>query len=182
MHSTDRVTAGTAAAPSRAIAADLQATLPRDAGLAARLLALNNAHARELSLLDAQALQDLVATALYALGIGRLDAALIAFDQDAPYASPNFRWFAERHARFVYVDRIVVAPAARGAGHARALYDHLFAAARAAGHDRITCEINSDPPNPASLAFHEALGFARVGRARLANGKTVDYFERPLWA
>jgi hypothetical protein len=30
----------------------------------------------------------------------------------------------------------------------------LFAAAEAAGHDRVVCEVNSDPPNPASAAFH----------------------------
>jgi predicted GNAT superfamily acetyltransferase len=37
------------------------------------------------------------------------------------------------------------------------------------------------PPNPASDAFHAALGFAEVGSARLFDGmKTVRYLARPL--
>jgi predicted GNAT superfamily acetyltransferase len=56
----------------------------------------------------------------------------------------------------------------------------LFGAARAAGHERIVCEVNSDPPNPASEAFHKALGFAPVGEALLGNGKTVTYLALKL--
>jgi predicted GNAT superfamily acetyltransferase len=37
-----------------------------------------------------------------------------------------------------------------------------------------------DPPNPVSDAFHRALGFTEIGRAALANGKTVRYLEREL--
>ena len=33
------------------------------------------------------------------------------------------------------------------------------------------------PPNPASDAFHERLGFVEVGQARLRNGKFVRYLE-----
>lgn len=52
----------------------------------------------------------------------------------------------------------------------------LFAAARAAGHTLVTCEVNLEPPNPASARLHQALGFAEVGRARLAAApKTVCY-------
>ena len=57
---------------------------------------------------------------------------------------------------------------------------------RAAGHERVVCEVNADPPNPVSDAFHAALGFAEVGSARLSGtplssmGKTVRYFSRPL--
>ena len=71
--------------------------------------------------------------------------------------------------------------AARGRGLARRLYDDLFAAARAAGHARIVCEVNSDPPNPASDAFHAALVFVPVGAAEIHGGKkTVTYLERLL--
>ena len=52
--------------------------------------------------------------------------------------------------------------------------------ARAAGHERVVCEVNADPPNPASDAFHAALGFAEIGATLLPNGKTVRYFMRDL--
>ncbi|KAF0099282.1 MAG: N-acetyltransferase GCN5 [Rhodospirillaceae bacterium] len=105
----------------------------------------------------------------------------MAFDQDADYDSPNYLWFRERHRRFVYVDRIVVAPAMRKRGLASRLYEDLLRVAKDAGHDRVVCEVNSDPPNPASDAFHAAFGFVEVGHASIHGGaKTVRYLARPL--
>ncbi|WP_255406025.1 GNAT family N-acetyltransferase [Novosphingobium sp. CF614] len=148
-----------------------------DARLRESLLALNNAHAVELSFADEAHMAMLVERAFLAVRVGHVDALLLAFDQDAAYDSPNFRWFRERYARFIYVDRVVTAPAARGRGLARGLYAQLFEAMRAAGHSRVVCEVNRDPPNPASEAFHHALGFAPVGQALLGNGKTVTYLQ-----
>ena len=105
---------------------------------------------------------------------------LIAFDQDADYASPNFLWFKARSEDFVYVDRIAVSPVFRGQGTASALYRELFEAARTAGHNRIVCEVNMVPPNPASDAFHARLGFREVGRAELTASKIVRYLEKRL--
>jgi uncharacterized protein len=149
--------------------------------LAGLLLALNNAHAQELSWLAPERLTRLIAEALYARRIGEVDAFLLAFDQDTDYDSPNFLWFRERYSRFVYVDRIVVAAAARGRGLAGLLYRDLFALAARAGHSVIVCEVNWEPPNPASDAFHEGLGFSEVSRARIHDGrKTVRYLLRRL--
>ena len=143
-----------------------------------RILALNNMHATELSWLDAARLRKLVERAFFMRSIGDAEAFLIAFDQDADYDSPNFLWFRDRYSRFIYIDRIAVAPAARGRGHARRLYGELFEAARQSSHDRIVCEVNSDPPNPASDAFHAALGFQPIGSAVLPGGiKTVRYLQ-----
>ena len=145
------------------------------------ILALNNAHARELSWLEPERLDHLVGQAFLVLGAGAADAFLMTFDQDAGYDSENFLWFRARDPRFVYVDRVVVADRARGRGLARRLYEALFDKARAAGHTLVTCEVNADPPNPASDAFHAALGFAEVGQAALKGGeKTVRYFAREL--
>ena len=146
----------------------------------AAALALNNAHAVELSWLDARRFAELVDRAFAARRIGRV-AFLLAFDQDADYDSPNFLWFRERYPRFVYVDRVVVAPAARGQGHARRLYEDLFDQARRRGHDHVVCEVNLQPPNPASDAFHARLGFAEAGQAVLPGGaKAVRYLRRAL--
>jgi predicted GNAT superfamily acetyltransferase len=155
--------------------------LPIDLQSEPAVLTLNNAHAEELSWLDEQRLKHLLGEAFHARRIGDLEAFLITFDQDADYDSPNFTWFRERYPRFVYVDRIVVAPEARGRGHARALYLDLFEAARQAGNELVTCEVNADPPNPASDAFHAALGFEDVGNAEIHGGKkTVRYFVKRL--
>jgi len=149
--------------------------------LGVALLALNNAHARELSWLEPKRLQHLVEQAFQARYIGRLDAVVLALDQDADYDSPNFQWFRVRYPRFVYVDRIVVAASARGRGYARLLYLDLFDRALRAGHEWVVCEVNSRPPNPQSDAFHAALGFAEVGSASIHNdSKTVRYLARAL--
>ena len=145
------------------------------------ILALNNAHARELSWLEPERLERLVGQAFLVLRAGEADAFLMTFDQGADYDSENFLWFRARYPRFVYVDRVVVADRARGRGLARRLYEALFDKARAAGHTLVTCEVNADPPNPASDAFHAALGFGEVGLAALRGGdKTVRYFAREL--
>jgi uncharacterized protein len=138
------------------------------------MLALNNAHAQELSWLEPERLEHLVSEAFLARRIGELDALLLAFDQDARYDSA-------RYPRFIYVDRIVVASSARGRGLARRLYADLFEHARRTGQERAVCEVNAIPPNPESDALHAVLGFVEVGTASIHGGsKTVRYLERRL--
>lgn len=145
------------------------------------LLTLNNAHAVETGPLTRDALARMIEDAFHSASAGDgKDGMLITFDQDAEYDSPNFLWFNVRYDRFVYVDRIIVADHARGQGLARRFYEDLFAKAALAGHNRIVCEINLDPPNPGSLSFHTSLGFEGVGDAVLENGKTVQYMLRAL--
>lgn len=149
----------------------------------AQILALNNEHAAELSWLEPERLSFLLGEAFYARRIGDLEAFIMTFDQDARYDSPNFLWFRERYERFIYVDRVVVAAQARGRGHARRLYQDLFGKVERAGHTLVTCEVNTDPPNPASDAFHAALGFAEAGDAVIHGGKkAVRYYVRSLQA
>jgi uncharacterized protein len=147
--------------------------------LEAALLALNNAHAMELSWLEPERLRKMVGEAFLARRIGTVDAFLLAFDQDADYDSPNFLWFRARYERFVYVDRIVTAVHTRRRGLARQLYLDLFDAANGARHERVVCEVNADPPNPVSDDFHAAFGFVPVGLGETHGGrKTVTYMAR----
>jgi predicted GNAT superfamily acetyltransferase len=155
--------------------------LPIDKAAEASVLALNNAHAVETSLLDEQRLAAMLDEAFLATRIGDVDAFLIVFDQRARYDSPNFTWFQANYPDFVYVDRIITGPNARGKGYARALYEDLFEKAAVRGHKRVVCEVNFDPPNPGSDAFHAALGFVEVGRQLLASsGKTVRYLSKNI--
>jgi predicted GNAT superfamily acetyltransferase len=145
------------------------------------MLALNQAHVLETSSLDLTGMQALISQAFY-LGTceaGGAEAFLLAVDQDADYTSPNFLWFRTRYPRFVYIDRVIVAASQRQKGWGRRFYGGLFEAAAAAGHTVVACEVNSEPPNLASDAFHRALGFTEVGSAVLAGrGKTVTYLVR----
>lgn len=147
-----------------------------------RVLELNETNSRATSPLDANGLAALIAQSAYARGISKpCQAFLVAMDENATYDSVNYRWFRRRHAHFIYIDRIVVDEAARGNGLGRALYTDLIAFAQDGGYERIGCEVNLDPPNPASDAFHEALGFEEAGRSTIHDGlKTVRYLEKTL--
>lgn len=144
------------------------------------LVALNDAHAREVNALGVEGMTRAIAGAAWTGVVdaddGGIGAFLVAFDETTPAQGPNHAWFLTREARFRYVDRVVVAANARGRGVARALYDALAAT----GDGRpLCCEVNLEPPNPASLAFHERLGFARVGEGvDPRNGKRVVYLRR----
>jgi uncharacterized protein len=111
----------------------------------------------------------------------QLVALLITLTEGSDYASPNYRWFAQRYERFAYVDRIVVRADANGTGIGRRLYD--LAADRAVGSNRhvLTAEVNLDPPNERSLAFHRRYGFVQVGEhVDPRNGHTEAMFALDL--
>jgi uncharacterized protein len=148
------------------------------------VVALNNAHSLEIGEIDSDKLGRLLAAAALATAVGPAgdpDAFLITFDEQTPAQGPNHAWFLARHARFLYVDRVCVHARARRSGLARALYLDALAAAVRRGASVICCEVNREPPNPASDAFHAALGFVEVGRAFLPDrGKLVRYLERNL--
>ena len=150
--------------------------LPRDA---AQVLLLNNAAVPAVNILDPASLTALLAESALAVAV-TTDADpetvlgfTIVFAADADYASENYRWFAERSREFRYVDRIVVAEQARGQGLGEQLYGAIFAAADAAAAVVVFCEVNLEPANPGSLAFHSRLGFAQIGRQPTKNGTVV---------
>ncbi len=93
------------------------------------------------------------------------------------YQSENYLYFTARARElgrtFVYVDRIVLAAHLRGRGWGPQLYDAVFAEARRVGAAEVLCEVNVEPPNPGSLAFHTRLGFVEVGRQSTKGGANV---------
>ncbi|RHA43794.1 GNAT family N-acetyltransferase [Cellulomonas rhizosphaerae] len=137
---------------------------------------------RESDLEAVAAMNDAAAPAVNVLGtdglaehLPRCSAALVAHDASgiigflmavspgSEYASENYRWFSTNVPGSLYVDRIVVTPSAKARGVGRALYAAASEQARVLGLSRITAEVNLDPPNPGSSAFHARLGFTRVG-------------------
>jgi len=109
---------------------------------------------------------------------GVLSGFAMAIRHGTAYWSGNYAWFAERYDAFLYLDRIVVAADARRVGVGRTLYADLVRYATGCW-PRITLEVNVEPPNPGSLAFHDRLGFLCVGTRRYADGE-VAMFERTL--
>lgn len=139
--------------------------------------ALNQANGEELSFMEAPDFTAMLSRARFARVLDPEAAFLLAFDQSPTTYSPNFAWVRQHYAQALYIDRIAVATHARRQGAARWLYEDLFQQAATQGFTQIACEINADPPNPTSDAFHAALGFKPVGKARLkGRGKTVRYY------
>ncbi|RYV49449.1 GNAT family N-acetyltransferase [Pengzhenrongella frigida] len=99
-------------------------------------------------------------------------AFLLALVAGAEYASENYQWFEANRPGSLYVDRLAVAPRAHGRGLGRLLYEAVAARAETLGLTEITCEVNLEPPNPESMAFHARLGFVQVGE-QSTKGETV---------
>ena len=132
----------------------------------AAVLQLNADHVELLAPLDADRLASLRKWAARSDVIqcdGEIAGFVLVFGPGTDYDSENYRWFTERFGdRFDYLDRIVIDDRFRRRGLASAVYDVVEAAA--AARDRLVLEVNVDPPNEPSLAFHRRRGFEEVGQ------------------
>jgi predicted GNAT superfamily acetyltransferase len=136
------------------------------------VLALNNAAGTGILATDSARLRHLYENAHYfrvAEMDGKLAGFLIALREDANYASPNYRWFRGHYESFVYIDRIVIAPAFRGHGLGRVFYSDVesFAEVRV---PLLTCEVFLEPRDDLVVLFHGTLGFQEVGQQKMGNG------------
>jgi predicted GNAT superfamily acetyltransferase len=129
------------------------------------VLALNNGAVPNVNALDAAAFAWLAEHATYFRvaedGEG-IAGFVMMIEHGTEYWSANYAWFSSRYELFLYLDRVVVAPRAQRSGIGRVLYDDVTAFARDRW-PRITLEVNLQPPNPVSVAFHERMGFREVG-------------------
>jgi uncharacterized protein len=145
------------------------------------VLELNEASVRELSPLDEARLRSILELAHTALVVerdGEVAAFAIAIAPGTAYDSANYRWFAERYERFLYLDRIAVGAAHRRHGLGGLLYDAMEQAARPFG--QMVCDVNVRPRNDASLGFHAARGYEDIGRLAHGEVKTVALMRKQL--
>ncbi len=130
------------------------------------LIALNDAavpHVNALTRAAWRAFLDGPAAIRIAQTPDRAVAALIvALPPGCEYRSENYRWFGAKLSAFLYVDRIVVAPAWRGRGLGAACYADIRDVVKSSTTP-IVCEVNLRPANDASLAFHGKQGFREIG-------------------
>ncbi len=137
------------------------------------VLALNQASVPHVSSLEFADIEWFARHANYfrvAHSGGELAGFLIGLGPGLDYASPNYRYFCNRHEAFGYVDRVVVATATRRKGVGSRLYDD-YAATLRGFVPYITCEVNIRPPNESSMAYHERHGFKCVATQETEGGK-----------
>jgi predicted GNAT superfamily acetyltransferase len=151
---------------------------PRDH---ASVLALNARNVELLAPMDEERLTQLMGWADRADVIqAESDVAgfVVTFAPGTAYDSENYRWFSDhRGDGFYYLDRIVLADSHRRLGLGRRVYDELEQVA--AGYGRMVLEVNLEPANEPSLAFHRARGYVDV--AELGEpGKKVLLMEKIL--
>ena len=101
---------------------------------------------------------------------GGLNGFLIALEPGLDYSSDNYRWFSNRFDNFYYIDRVIVSKEFQRQGLGRQLYKDVIETARRYS-PRLTCEVNSDPPNPKSMVFHESFEFTCAGTQKTEGGK-----------
>lgn len=134
---------------------------PRDH---AAVLDLNAHNVELLAPMDEDRLAQLVAWADRA-DVILADAEVVAgfvftFAPGTAYDSENYRWFSDHRDAFYYLDRIVLADTHRRLGLGRRVYDELERVA--ATYGRMVLEVNIEPANEPSLAFHRARGYVDV--------------------
>ncbi|MGF1511924.1 MAG: GNAT family N-acetyltransferase [Myxococcota bacterium] len=136
------------------------------------LVRLNNAEVPHVSRLEVAELatrwKDADAIRVWQLE-GHTRAFTVLYGPNSDYPSKNYRWFRSRWTRFYYLDRIVVSPQFQGRGIGRRMMEDASELGR--GQSLLTCEVNLQPPNPRSMAFHLRLGFRRLGEQWSEQGR-----------
>jgi uncharacterized protein len=113
--------------------------------------------------------------------IGReLTGYVIAYVDTDIYDGEEFSWFKRHFARFLYIDQIAVALSARRAGVGARMYQLLQQHAREEQLTSLTCEVNLEPLNLVSLAFHSRQRFVEVGTLATSDGRTVSLRRKEL--
>ena len=143
------------------------------------VVALNERHVHLTAPMDAALLVELVAAAEHADVIdvdGQFAGFVITFVAGAAYDGTHFGWFAERYDDYCYLDRIVIHEDFQRRGLGTFVYDELEGSC---GRPVFALEVNIDPPNEPSLAFHRARGFTEVGQSD-ASGHLVSLMVKNL--
>jgi predicted GNAT superfamily acetyltransferase len=141
------------------------------------ILALNAASVTVLSPMDAarfEHLRSLCSLLKVAEHHGDVAGFLMGFCDGTAYDSVNYRWFSANCQAFLYIDRVVVSSAHRGRGIASRFYEHAIDWSRERGLRALVAEIDIEPPNQASLQFHQRFGFCELDRLTHSPTKVVS--------
>jgi predicted GNAT superfamily acetyltransferase len=112
------------------------------------------------------------------LGAGVI-AYMLVFARPCAYDGEEFQYFCSGLPEpFLYVDQIAIDPDHSRSGVGRQLYGALVELARSQQIRWLCCEVNTIPPNRASLDFHRSLGFSSIGNGDTLDGRRVAYLAR----
>jgi uncharacterized protein len=180
---------------------EMDAIVVRDVepGDLARLHEINAANVPEVGDVDLDRLRYLIDESAIALvvevgdqmgdhvddRVGDRVAALVAgfclvLPLGSSYDSVNYRWFSERYDDVMYLDRVAFDAAHRRRGLGSLLYRAVERRVADTGVAAIALEVNADPPNPPSLAFHERHGYREVGRQDTPYGIVVSMMRKEI--
>lgn len=94
---------------------------------------------------------------------GHIVGYACAMDRQAAYAGEAFHCFRARFRQnFLHIDQIVIAPEFHRQGFGRLLYDDIEHFARTEDVGLLTCEVDRNPPDLLSHAFHLRQGFVEL--------------------
>ena len=113
---------------------------------------------------------------------GTVLAYILAFDANSSYDGEEFQEFLlKTPAPFVYIDQVAVHAAWRGMGIGKAFYGALESIAELRDCHLLCADVNTDPPNPGSMAFHKRIGFASIGSLATRDGRRVELLTKAVY-
>ena len=150
----------------------LRPLAPADAPV---VLAVNEASVHHLAPMDEAEYRWFLDAAALAWGAevdGVLAGFVLVLAPGVVYESRNYAWFSEHYDAFAYLDRVAIDEGARRRGVGTAIYDAVEAHAAQLGVP-LLLEVNLQPANEPSLAFHAGRGFEEVGTLEHDGGAKV---------
>jgi predicted GNAT superfamily acetyltransferase len=146
-----------------------------------KVLEINEVNVPEVGPLGPEQLRSIVGESIARLVVeaeGTIAGFCLVLAHGSAYDSSNYAWFMERYPTDWYLDRVAFDPLAQGKGLGSQLYAEVERRLTAAHATGLTLEVNIDPPNEPSLAFHKKHGFVEVGR-RTSHDIGVSLMHKP---
>jgi len=148
-----------------------------------RALQINQANTPAVGELDRDRLAFLLtdsAIASAAVVDGDLAGFVMVLAPGSSYGSVNYRWFQNHYPTAWYLDRVVIDRAQRRRGIATRLYRCILDDLARRHVSALGLEVNTVPPNPDSMLFHERMGFRTVGTQSTPYGAQVALMLRDV--
>ena len=148
------------------------------------VLRLNNASIPAVNELNSKDLEEIVMMSRKSWVIeseGVIVASLLILGPGESYQSNNYTWLEKQFTNFCYVDRIMVDAQAKRQGFGKQLYETLEVYAIEQKAEILLCEVNIEPPNPQSLAFHINLGWEPFHVREHGPKKKVQYLKKHIF-